>query len=244
VKRVLVAFCLLLTMHPALGADRFGRQVVQMSDPKSYEVVKRDDVGYAVRSNERFSVECLVYRGRENYYVEVNVMNKTNAPVTLPALSNFINFDKPGYTVQRIDTMEVAKRSALAAGVRFTPTPPPYVPPTYNTTVNATATTYGNQTNISGTATTRADNSGQAGANIGNAVGNAIAAHRFYKAQRTEVAFSHFLAAHVQTDFDTALEPAQSRSIVATFEQLKPKKKPFMVTVAIGTDTFRFDYKE
>jgi hypothetical protein len=55
---------------------------------------------------------------------------------------------------------------------------------------------------------------------------------------QAEVAFSHFLAADVRTDSDSALQPAQSRTIVATFEQAKPKKRPFVITVAIGTDTF------
>ena len=243
-KKTLLAFGLLLTVQMAFAADRFGRPVIKVKNPQAYKFFKSDDIEYPVLSNEHVSVACMVYRGKEHYYVEVSIQNKTTDPVTLPPPGNFITFDKPGYTSYRIDTMVAARQAASAGGIRFTPTPPPYIPPTYNTTINATATNYGNQTNISGTATTTTDNSGQAGANIGNAIGNAIAAHRFYKAQRTEVAFSHFLTAHIQTDADMPLPPAQWRTVVATFEQAKQKKKPFTVTVAVGVDNFRFEYNE
>jgi len=157
---------------------------------------------------------------------------------------DFITFNKPGYTVSRTDPMAAAREAAAVAGIRFVPTPPPYVAPTTNTSINATATTYGNQTQIAGTATTTTDNSGQAGANLGNAVGNAIAAHRFHKAQRNELLFSHYLAAHVQTAADSPIQPDESRVIIATFEQAKQKKAPFEITLQIGSDTFHFFYKE
>ncbi len=241
-KRLILFCCSLGALHSALAEDRFGRPVIKVKDAKSYQFTRSDDVKYPTLSNERFSVSCLVYRGTERYYAEVTVTNKTTSPVFLP--KSFITFDKPGYTLYPVDTMMVAREQSAAAGVSFVPTRAPYVPPTYNTTVNATAYTYGNQTNISETATTTPDYSGQAGANLGNAIGNAIAAHRFYKAQQTEIAFSRFLATHAQTDSDVALLPGQSRTIVATFEQTKRKKKPFDVTLRLEGDAFRFDYKE
>jgi hypothetical protein len=241
-KKILVVFCLLLATRPGLCADRFNRPVVKVSDPKGYQFTKLDDVEYPGLSNSQYDVTCLVYRGTERYYVEISVKNKTAAPVALPM--NFVAFDKPGYTVYRTDTMAAARESAAAGGIRFVATPPPYVPPTTNTTINATATTYGDQTQISGTATTTTDNSGQAGANLGNAIGNAIAAHRFYKEQRNEVLFSHFLAAHVQTDADSPIQEGETRVIVVTFEQAKLKKAPFVITLKIGSDTFHFSYKE
>ncbi len=241
--RKLVTACYLSSMlHPLFAEDRFGRPVVKVKDAKDYQFTSSDDVKYPTLSDERFTVQCLVYRGSENYYAEVSITNKTSEPVMLP--QSFISFDKPGYTVTRFDTMIAAKQAAAAGGLTFVPTPVPYVPPTYNTTVNATANTYGNQTNISGTATTTPNYSGQAGANFGNAVGNAIAARHFYKFQRTQVAFSHFLAAHTQTDMDAPLQPGQTRVIVAGFEQSKEKKKPFNVELKIANDTFRFGYKE
>lgn len=223
-------------------ADRFGRPVVKVSDPKRYQFVKLDDVEFPVLSNERYDVSCLVYRGTERYYVEINVKNKSGDAVALPM--EFVTFTKPGYTVYRTDTMDAAREAASFAGLRFVPTPPPYVPPRTTTTVNATATTYGNQTQINGTATTTSDNSGQAGANFGNALGNAIAARRFYKLQQTDILFSHYLAAHVQTALDTPLGPNESRVIVATFEQSKQKKAPFSITIQVGVDKFDFSYKE
>lgn len=213
-----------------------------MKDTKTYQFKKSDDIEYPTLSNDRFSVSCLVYRGTDFYYVEVNVTNKTGSPVFLS--SDFVSFDKPGYSVYRGDTMTAAREIAADGDISFTPTPAPYVPPTYNTTINATATTYGNQTEVSGTATTTADYSGQAWANVGNALGNAIAARRVHNFQRTEIPFAYFLATHAQTGSDTALQPGESRSIVATFQQAKRKKKPFEITLRVGADTFRFVYKE
>jgi hypothetical protein len=241
-KKAVFVFYLLVSTSLGLCADRFGRPVVKVSDPKGYQFVKLDDVEYPLLSNDRYDVTCLVYRGTERYYVEISVKNKTAAPVALPL--DFVAFSKPGYTVYRTDTMDAASEAASFAGLRFVPTPPPYVPPTTNTTINATATTYGDQTQINGTATTTTDNSGQAGANLGNAIGNAIAARRFYNSQRTNALFSHYLAAHVQTLADTPLAAGESRVIVATYEQSKQKKKPFDITLQVGADKFTFSYKE
>jgi hypothetical protein len=241
-KKPLLAICLLAYATCALASDRFGRTVISVKDPKEYQFTKLDDVEYPSLTSAHYMVSCLVYRGTENYYVEVTVKNNSTDPIHLP--TGFITFTKPGYTIYRGDVMAAARKAALAGGMSFVPTPPPYVPPTYNTTINATATTYGNQTQVSGTATTTADNSGQAGANFGNALGNAIAAHRFYKMQRTEVAFSNFLASHMQTDADSPVLPGQSRTVVVVFDQAKPKKRPFDVGLKIGEDTFTFSYKE
>lgn|GEM_PF-1053862 len=241
-RKVLLACCLSTLFVSAYPDDRFGRPVVKVKESKDYQFIRLDDVNYPTISNARFAVSCIVYRGAQNYYVEVSVKNNTGAPVALP--TSFLAFDKPGYSVYRGDTMLAAQQAAGASGQRFVPVPPPYVPPTYNTTINGTATTNGNQTTINGTSTTTPDYSGQAGANLGNAIGNAIAAHRFVKAQRTEAAFSTFLAQHAQTDADTPLEPGKSRTIVAVFQQAKQKKKPFEISVRVGEDTFHFDYKE
>jgi len=241
-RNTLLGFCLSCVALVGSAETRFGRPIVKVHEPHNYQFIKLDDVQYPTLADAHYSVSCLVYRGTEHYYVEVNVKNNSNAAITL--LPDFITFDKPGYSVYRGDTTMAAREAAMAGGVRFVPTQPPYVPPTYNTTINATATTYGNQTNVSGTATTTADNSGQAGANLGNAIGNAIAAHRFYKMQRTEIVFSHFLSSHTQTGMDTQLQPGQSRVIVAVFDQTKRKKKPFDINLKVGDDTFRFDYKE
>ncbi len=241
-RNALLALCLLLVTITAAAESRFGRKVIRVTDPKDYQPVKLDDMDYPTLTNAHYTVSCLVYRGTEHYYVEVAVKNNTAEPVPLP--TSFVAFDKPGYTVYRGDTMTAAREAATAVGMRFVPVPPPYVPPSYNTTINATASAYGNQTYVSGTATTTADTSGQAGANLGNAIGNAIAARRFYKMQRTNAVFSDFLASHVQTDADTPLQPGQARTIVAVFDELKPKKKPFEVTLKVGNDVFHFSYKE
>lgn len=239
---LLDVLCLFVIALSASAESRFGRPVVKVDGAQDYTFSKLDEVNYPSLTKGDYSVSCLVYRGTQHYYVEVTVTNKSATPV--PLQPSFINFDKPGYGVYRGDTMLAAREAAVAAGMRFTPTPPPYVPPTYDTTIRATATTYGNQTYVSGTATTTENDSGQAGATIGNAIGNAIAAHRFYKMQRQEVAFSNFLASHLQTDADTPLQPGRSRTIVTVFDQSKQKKKPFTVTMKVGEESFAFSYKE
>ena len=241
-KTFWVIACLLTTVTSALCEERFGRPVVKLKSANDYQVFKLDEVNYPSLSDDSFTVSCLVYRGALRYYVEVTVMNKTSSPVALPL--SFVTFDKPGFSLYRTDTMLAAREAAISGGVQFVPTAAPYVPPTYHTTVNATATTYGNQTSLSGTATTTADYSGQAGATFGNAVGNAIAAHRFYKMQRNDVALSHYLLAHIQTDADTPIGPGQSRTVVATFEQAKQKKKDCSIDIKLADDSFKFAYKE
>jgi hypothetical protein len=240
--RTLRAFALACTVAAistaAHAADRFGRPIVKVRDHNAYKWIRVDDADYATQSNAHLTVSALVYRGTEHYYVDVIVTNNTDAPLTLP--TDFVRFDKPGYIVTPSDPMVAAREVGSFGGMRFTPVPAPYVPPTYHTTV--AATTYGNQTNY--TATTTTDNSGQAGANLGNAIGNAIAAHRFYKAQRNAVAFANYLASHYQSMYDAPIPPAHWREIVTTFDQSKPKKHPFTVTVAVGADKFTFDYKE
>jgi hypothetical protein len=241
-RNALLVLCMSFAVNTSFAEKRFDRPVIKVADPNMYQFHKLDDVDYPTLSNQKYEVSCLVYRGTENYYVEVTIRNTSAAAVAVPL--EFLAFEKSGYTVHRIDSIPAAREFASLAGERFVPVPPPYVPPTYNTTINATATTYGNQTQVNGTATTSADYSGQAGANLGNAIGNAIAAHRFRKEQRNLASFSSFIASHVQTSFDTPLAPGQSRTILATFSQPKAKKRPFNVDIRLNGDVFHFAYKE
>ena len=240
-RRSVILFFLFAAIHVADAESRFGRTVIK-AEPGKTKKVRVDDVNYTAIDDGSYPTRCLVYRGKEWYYVELVVTNKTASPLAIPITS--IVFEKSGYTVDRIDTMIAARRAAQAAGMQFVQTAPPYVTPTYTTTVNATATTYGNRTNVSGTATTTPDYSGQAGANLGNAIGNAIAARRFYKVQQQDVAFSRFLAAHAPTNSDLPLQPGQTRTIVATFEQAKLKKHNFKIQIVLGSETFDLTYKE
>lgn len=178
------AFALMLWPGISLhAAQRFGRPVIALEEPKAYQYFKLDDVNFPFLSSANYDVSCLVYRGTEYYYVEIAIHNRSSNPVTIPA--DFVEFSKPGYTVLETDTGVAEAQLASATGQRFIPTPPPQMPPssTTTTTINANASTYGNMTQVNGTATsTTTDTSGQAGANFGNALGNAIAARRFYQA--------------------------------------------------------------
>jgi hypothetical protein len=169
------AACVLCLTDPLHAAERFGRHVVALENPKDYQYFRLDDVNYPMLSSPNYSVSCLVYRGTENYYVEVTIQNRSANPITIPA--DFVEFTKPGYSVFRANIDDIAKLSAGAANEQFIPNPPPQMPARSTTTtrVNATATTNGNTTQVNGTATsTTRDSSGQASANLGYAIGTAI----------------------------------------------------------------------
>lgn len=188
------------------------------------------------------SVSSLVYKGSTYYYVEVGIVNGRDEELIVAI--DFISFNKPNYTVIRSDTSAAALDVASEAGGTFVPTPPSQVPPSTSTTYNGTASTYGNQTHISGSATTTPNNSAQAGANWGNALGNAIAARSFYKAQSREMKFAHFLDTFAQGGQALVVKPGEGRVIMCTFEQLKEKKAPFDVQIRVGSEVFTFRYKE
>jgi hypothetical protein len=227
----------------SLGAEkRFGRDIIKLQNPQDFQYFKLDDINYPVLHGTNFDVSCLVYRGTRNYYIEVAISNNFKQPVALSG--DFIAFSKPGYTVMRTNTSDTAKEFFAAAQVPFIPAPPPKVQGTQTTTYNANATTYGNQTNINGSATTTTDNSQQAGANMGNALGNALAARSYRNAQAMDTKFAHFLYSNAQENQPPQLDPGKVKVIAATFEQLKSKKAPFEILIHVGDETFTFKYQE
>jgi hypothetical protein len=241
-KRVVSAvICLLFISASALAEKRFDREVIKLEDRAQYSFVKLDDVNYPVLKKGTVQVSSLVYKGTMRYYVEISISNQGTSDIAVAP--DFIAFTKPGYSVYRTDTVNAAVDVASDASIPFIPTPPSIVPPTANTTINATATSYGNQTQINGTATTTYDYSGQAGANFGNALGNAIAARRYRNQQVNEARFAHFLNAHAQPPVEVTLRPGETRIVAVTFEQSKRKSAPFQITVIIGSEQFRFSYK-
>jgi hypothetical protein len=224
-----------------MAEKRFDRSVLKLENPGQYNLVKLDDVNYAQLQKGPLGVSSLVYKGSERYYIEIVIANHGTTDVAIAP--DFISFTKAGYTIIRTDTVRSAVEVASDAQIPFTPTPPPIVPPTANTTINATATSYGNQTQINGTATTNYDYSGQAGANFGSAVGNAIAARRYRNHQINEMHFAHFLNDHAQPNVVITIKPGETRTIVSTFEQLRKKTVPFEITVTIEGEQYSFSYK-
>jgi hypothetical protein len=216
--------------------------VIKVADPKEYGFFKLDENKFAYVTQGDFSISCIVYRGAQRYYVEVGILNSSKNDVAIP--SDLISFIKPNYTVFRTSTVAAAQDVATESGGTFVPTPPPQVPTQTTTTYSATAFTYGSQTNVSGTATTTPNTSAQAGANFGNAIGNAIAARRFYKAQARESKFSNFLYSFAQENQSPTIKPGETRIIVATFEQVKNKKSPFEINIRLNGEPVVFKYKE
>jgi hypothetical protein len=247
-KRRALFFAISLTLWfsvPLDAAQRFGRPVISLEEPKDYQYFKLDDVEFPFLSNANYDVSCLVYRGTQYYYVEIAVHNRSSNPVTVAP--DFVEFSKPGYTVLQTDTSVAESQLASAAGERFIPTAPLQMPPSTSTTttINGNATTYGNMTQINGTATsTTTDTSGQAGANLGNALGNAIAARRFYKARREAISLVGYLDAFGWKNSPLAIPAGQAQKMMMTFQQIKQKKAPFQVIIHIGGDSFSFKYKE
>jgi hypothetical protein len=240
IARGLVFGLLCLLAAPGVSAaDRFGRKVVEVQNKKDYQFYRLDDVDFPFLENERYSVSCIVYRGSVHYYVEVAIQNKTSQPVALGP--DFVNFNKPGYTAFRTSTIGVAEEIASAANIKFVPTPPPNMGET--TTLNATATTNGNRTEITGTATT-GPSAAQSGANLGNAIGNVIAARRVASAKSNESRFLNYLTTFAHEYQPGPLAPGEARIVIVTFDQVKQKKAPFDLTVRIGEDSFVFKMKE
>ena len=235
-RSLLLVFSLLIASTMTAAEKRFDRNIIKVANPQEYTFFKLDEVNFPSLTRDGISVSSLVYKGSEYYYVEVGVVNDRHEELTVP--TDFVSFDKPNYTVFRTDTSAAALEIASAVGGRFVPTPPPQVPTSKTTTYNGTATTYGNQTDISGSATTTPNNSAQAGANLGNALGNAIAARSFYKAQSREMIFAHFLDTFAQGGQTIVVKPGEARVIMCTFEQVKKKKKPFDVQIRVGGEVF------
>lgn len=227
----------LLAANGAQAESRFGRPVIKLAEPRQYGFFKLDDNNFPFLSNGRVSVSCMVYRGTKRYYVEVGVVNLSSERLILQR--EFVTFDKPGYTVVKTNTFESAVDVATSVAGPFIPAPPP--PPTSaTTTYSGTGYTYGNVTSVSGTATTTVDNSAAGW----HALGQAIAARRYYQAQTREQSFAEYLAIFDYAKQPLVIEPKRAQLYIHTFQQVKPKKAPFRITVVVGTDRFEFGYRE
>ena len=230
------------TCQQIQAEKRFERQIIKLQNPTDYQYFKMDDVSFPVLATEHFSASCLVYRGTQDYYVEVSILNRSHEDLTLSFDSLALN--KPGYTVSRTDTVAVASEIATKAKGDFIPTPPSKVQGTTTSTVNANPTTFANQTSISGVATTSTYHHAYAGGNLGNVIVNALAERSFYKNQATESSFANFLSSHAQKQEPSRLHPGEAKVLVATFLQATQERAPFNVLIRIGSETLTFEYKE
>lgn len=232
-RRVILAIACACVWLNVLGAEsRFGRPVIKVADPKSYRYFKLDDNNFPVLDRGDLSVTCMTYRGLKRYYVEVAVMNRSEKPLGLN--SNFVTFSKPGYS----SFMSATDVWASVAGA-FVPTPPP--PPTRaTTTYSGTAQSYGNVTELSGTATTSVDNSAAGW----HALGQALAARSYNRAQSREQGFAEYLVTFAHERQDLTVPPNKVSKYVFTFEQVKRKKAPFVIDIVLGDEVFTFRYKE
>lgn len=242
-KTILCVLALLIPSVCGSAAEtRFARKIIKLASPSQYHFFKLDDINYPLLPGKKFAVSSLVYRGTRRYYVEIGLFNGSPEEATIG--KDFIMFTKPNYTVYRTDTLEAAADVVASMGGTFIPSPPPQVPPNTTTTYSGTATTYGNQTYATGTATTTPDHTAQAWANAGNAIGNALAARSFYKSQSREMKFATFLSMFALERQSPTLKPGEARIVVCTFEQVKDKKAPFEIQVRVSDEVFTFKYKE
>jgi hypothetical protein len=227
----------LLLLGIASAESRFGRPVLKLENPKEFKYFKLDDNQFPFLEKGSFSVSCMTYRGIKRYYVEIGIVNRSGAPANLQ--NGFVSFIKEGYTVLLADTFASANDVWASVGGAFIPTPPP--PPTRSTTTySGTATTMGNNTQIGGTATTTVDNSAAGW----HALGQAIAARRYYNAQSREQKFAVYLATFAHEKQEMTIQPGKAGLYIFTFEQMKRKKAPFEVRVSVGPEAFVFPYRE
>ena len=227
-----------IALVPVRAESRFGRPVVRVADPKKYTFFKLDDNNFPSLSTERAAVSCMVYRGTKRYYVEVGVVNLS--PIEpLSVNRDFVNFEKPGYTVMRANTLASAADVWASVADPFIRTPPP--PPTRaTTTYSGTANSYGNTTYASGTATTTVDNSAAGW----HALGQAIGEWRYYSEQGMERNFANYLASIAFEKQPLVVDPKKAQLYAYTFEQVKRKKSLFRIVVTVGSEQFTFEYKE
>ena len=234
VKAATLLLALLLAGAVGAQADsRFSRPVIKPVNDKELAHFKLDGNNIAVQSKGSIGVSCIVYRGTKRYYVEIGVLNQSDAPIALQR--GFARFTKPGYTVFQSDTIASAMDVSASVAGPFVPAPPP--PPTTTTTYNATATTYGNTTQVQGTATTT-NNAGW------YQLGQAIAARRYYAAQSREQSFATYLQMFANEQQTLEIAPKGVQLYIFTFEQIKNKKAPFTVTIQVADQQFTFAYKE
>jgi len=233
----LMVTAMLLLCKVATAESRFGRPVIKLSNPKEFKYFKLDDNQFPMLERGPISVSCMTYRGTKSYYVEVAVDNQSESPITLDP--NFVSFNKPGYSVFLTDTVSSAADVWASVAGPFIPTRPP--PPTQaTTTYSGTASTYGNTTQLSGTATTTVDDSAAGW----HGLGQAIAARRYRNAQTRDQSFAVYLVTFAHEKQEGTIQPGKAGLYIFTFQQIKQKKAPFDVTVKVGSESFAFRYKE
>ncbi len=227
----------LVNVNLLIAESRFSRPVVKLANPKAYTYFKLDDNQFPVVEKGPWVVTCITYRGTKRYYVEVGVVNKAEMPLVLHR--QFVRFDKPGYTVFLANTVESAADVWASVAEPFISTPPP--PPSRSTTTySGTANTLGSTTIVNGTATTTVDNSAAGW----HQLGQAIAARSYASTQNREQAFAKYLVGFAHENQDLTIQPGKAGMFMFTFEQIKPKKAPFVVSVAVGSEVFEFQYRE
>jgi len=234
---MLVRFWLLIlvVISAAVGLcaeTRFGRPVVKLAGDQEFSYVQLDGKVFPVESRGSISVSCMTYRGRQRYYVEVAISTKSARAISLA--KGFVNFEKLGYTVFVTSTLSSAEEVRAAMAGPYIPAPPPI---NTTTTYSGTAVTTGDITTLNGSVQTT-DNSGW------YRLGQAIAAQRYYRAQSQEQSFATYLETFANERQPLIIEPNGVQLYVFTFQQLRPKKKPFTIKVRVGQDEFPFSYRE
>lgn len=237
-RRVLQVFVLCLVATLAFGEKRFNRAVLKVADPKAYKTYKLDDNTFHYLERSGLAVSSMVYSGTRYYYVEVAITNNRTENIEVSP-ANFVQFEKPGYTILPVDTAIPINELRATLGREFVPTPPPS-PTRATTTTNGTVSTYGNRATVNATSTTQVDNSAAAWHNLGQA----MAARSFYNLQSINGRFVEYLSAFAHEAHGGSVAPGEAKVFVFIFQQLKPKKAPFTVRAAIGAEVFEFKYKE
>ena len=236
-RPLLIVAAALLLCGIASAETRFGRPVVKLANPREFGYFELDDNQFPFLEWGPLSVSCMTYRGTRRYYVEIGIVNRSGAPADLQ--NGFVSFTKPGYTVLLADTITSATDVWASVAGAFIATPPP--PPTRSTTTySGTATAIGDSTLVNGTATTTVDNSAAGW----HALGQAIAARRYYNVQGREQKFAVYLATFAHEKQEMTIQPGKTGLYIFTFEQMKQKKAPFDVKVSVGSHMFVFAYKE
>ncbi len=138
-KKLCFACLLFLLISNLWSEKRFDRPVIEVSNPKTYQSHQMDDVEYPTLSNARYEVSCIAQVSRHQYY-NVEIANKNNSVMPLSIPTSFVTIVQDRVTPISNRLNASCSAAGDAGGEHFVPDSLTYEPPTYHTTVDATAT--------------------------------------------------------------------------------------------------------
>jgi hypothetical protein len=216
-RRTLVCAVLSVVATCASAEDWFGREIVPLARPADYKYRELDGLKHPALDGRNVTVSCLVARGDTYYYVQIGLINRSDHELSLP--DDVVLFDKPLYTVVRMDTEAVAEEIGGGRPPVFVLPPPP-------------------------PSAAEAGAFAQTAVRVPHVHAWRRRPDPAYPVRSTDAAVAQLLAAGAQETHPAFLKAGESRLLLAVFRQTKPKRAPFTVRVTLDGERFVFDQRE